>query len=239
MDFFKGFWLYLAQLSWWQSAIIIAMVVFIYVVGKFWTKVLTWIGTKLFPDSSDVIQYRMFWGLSNDAINIQIKNEIRRSFKENGFDILSGNDFVQYVKNQSKTMMSILRNHIINLYPTSKKLKIPMDDLLEFIRKKESEIEDIFFEIYSEAKKIKKNDEDKLKEIDEKFEKEIEKFINNKNNNDCNDCLLILHGKGEIVKNKKSNIKTLKSQMNFSEQKLSKIHSDFLTYYSEKIKLGE
>lgn len=235
-DFFKGFWGYMSILPWWQSLIVIFIVIFTIVVGKFWRDVITWIGDRIVGDKL-TLQYRMFWGLTNDAINIQLKDEIRRSFKENGFDELSGSEFSQYVKNQSKLIISKLRNHIINLYPPNKKgISISMEEILDYIDKRESTIEDVVFEIYIESKKIKKQDVESTKKIDEKFEKEIDTFIKKKNETmDCKNCLVVLFGKREIAENKISKIKTLKAQMNFAEQKLSEIHSDFLSFFSEKL----
>jgi len=235
-DFFKGFWGYVASLPWWQSAIIICAVVFIFVVGKFWTKVITWIGDRFTNNLSKTFQYRMFWGLSNDVFHIQMKDEIRRSLKENGFDVLSGNDFSQYVKNQSKILIVMLKNHFINLYPPKdKRIIIQIEKILEFVDKKESKIEDIIFEIYIEAKKIKKQDVSAMEEIDKKFEEEIENFIKKKNLDDCKSCFVILFGKREIAENKRQRIKSLKTQMNFVEQKISEIHSSFLSFYSDNL----
>jgi len=237
VDFFKGFWEYVSNLPWWQGTTVICLVVFIFVVGKFWTKVITWIGEIFTTSLPETVQYRMFWGLSNDALNIQMKDEIRRSFKENGFDEMSGNEFSQYVKNQSKILMSLLKNHFINLYPPNdKKITVPMEKVLEFIDKKESVIEDIIFEMYIEAKRVKKQDNQTLQEIDTKFIEEIQNFIKKKSSNDdCKSCFVILFGKREIAENKKTKIKSLKAQMNFAEQKLSEIHSSFLSFYSENL----
>lgn len=235
-NFFKGFWEYMSILPWWQSLIVIFVVIFTIIVGKFWKDVITWIGNRIIGDSL-TLQYRMFWGLTNDAINIKLKDEIRRSFKENGFEKISGLEFSQYVKNQSKVLMSILKNHIINLYPPNKTgIKISMEEILDFVDKKESNIEDIIFEIYIEAKKIKKQDIELMMKIENRFGKEIDSFIEKKNGNiDCKSCIIVLFGKREILENKMLKIKTLKSQMNFAEQKLSEIHSDFLSFFSEKL----
>lgn len=233
-DFLKGFWGYVSGLTeWWQGAILICTIVFILVIGKFWRNIISWIGNRIFQETSEAFQYRMFWGLTNDAIHIKMKDEIRRSFKENGYQELSGNDFAQYVKNQSKILISILKSHFINLYPDDKRIKVKMEDILGFLEKQDSKIEDIIFEMYIESKRIKKQDNDDLLSIDEKFEKEIETFIKKKNSGDCKQCFIILFGKREIAENKKSKIKTLKTQMNFAEQKLSEIHSNFLSFYSE------
>jgi len=238
IEFFKGFWQYATTLEWWQSAIIIISIVFITIVGKFWTKVITWIGDRFSKqDSMETLQYRMFWGLINDAINIRAKDEVRRSFKENGFSEMEGNDFNQYVKNQTKTIMSLIKNHIINLYPHNcKSVKIKMDDIINYVKGNEHNFDKVIEEIYQEAKRMKIQDRQLLNKIDIEFEKDINSFVESKKQNgECINCFGILFGKREIVENKKSQIKTLKSQMNFAEQKLTEIQSDFISYYSESI----
>jgi hypothetical protein len=230
-EFFKGFWGFIGALAWWQGLIVLVVVMITFFIGKYWKNI-----SKMFGSSSDTLQYRMFWGLISDAFNIKVKDEIRRSFKENGFHDSSGNDFSIYVKNQSNVLVSILKDHIMNLYPpNSSKMVVNLDEILDYIDKNESVMEDRFFEIYIEAKKLKKYEVDTIATIDKKFEEEIGRFIKKKTPDDCKNCLIILFGKREIAENKKNKIKTLKSQMNFTEQKLTEIMSDFLTFFSEKI----
>lgn len=135
MNFFNQyFFQYLNGMSWWQGLIVIFIVIFAFAVGKFWRNVITWIGERITGNTklTTTLQYRMFWGLSNDALNIQMKDEIRRSIKENGFYELNGNDFSQYVKNQTKVLISIFRKHIINLYPPDEnRIIISMANVLQ------------------------------------------------------------------------------------------------------------
>jgi hypothetical protein len=238
-EFFKGFWGYVSTLDWWQGLVVIFIVIFAFAVGKFWRNVLTWIGERITGNTklTTTLQYRVFWGLSNDALNIQMKDEIRRSIKENGFYELNSNDYTQYVKNQTKVLISIFRKHIINLYPPDEnRIIISMADVLQYIDEKEGIFEDVFLEIYNEAKKIKNQDDEYINDIDDKFEKEIIEYTTSQNKEvDCKVCFSILFGKREIANNKKSRIKSLKAQMNFAEQKLATLHSNFLSFYSDKL----
>lgn len=238
-EFFKGLFAYITNnnLEWWQGLIIMVVVMITYFIGKFWKNVFSWIGSKFIIEKNETLQYRMFWGLINDAVNIRMKDEIRRSFKENGFHELGGNEFSSYVKNQSKNLVSIIKNHIINLYPIGQSLSVSMESILDEIDKKDSVFEDIFFEIYTEAKTFKCQDDWSLDEIDKKFEEEILNFIKSRKPDDCVSCFSILFGKREIAENKKSKYKTLKSQMNFAERKLTEIQSILITFYSDKINL--
>jgi len=237
IEFFKTLIQYVANFEWWQGLIILAVMTFILLVGKFWRNVLNLLGVKMLGEKSETLYYRMFWGISNDAINIKMKDEIRRSFKENGFDKMSEKDFLQYVKNQSKNLVSSLRNHIINLYPPDNRgMLVSMEEILQQIDQDESKYESFFLEIYMEAKKFKKQDEDGIEDIDKKFEKEINEFIKTKSPADCGSCVTIMFGKKVIADNKKTKYnKTLKSQMNFAEQKLTEIHSSLITFFSEKM----
>jgi len=237
LDFFKELIQYVSAFEWWQGLIILLTMTFLLIVGKFWRNVLSFIGVKLFGEKSETLYYRMFWGLSNDAINMKMKDEIRRSFKENGFHDLDEKDFLQYVKNQSKSLISYLRNHVINLYPPDNRgMLVSMEEILVQIDKDESKFESVILEIYMEAKKFKKQDDESIEEIDKKFEQEINEFTNNKNDKDCGSCVTVMFGKKLITENKKSKfLKTLKSQMNFAEQKLTEMHSSLISFYSDKI----
>lgn len=240
------FFQYLTGMPWWQGLIILFVVLVTIFIGKYWRNIFT---IFLYPlsligiifsrgEKTKTLQYRMFWGLTNDAINIRIKDELRRSFKENGFHELEGNDFSIYVKNQSKNLISILRNHIINLYPPNNKgkdIKISMEEILEEIDKRERDFDDLFEEIYNESKKFIIQYNESMEDIDKKFEEEITEFSKNKTFSDCGSCVTIMFGKKLIADNKKSKFKTLKSQMNFAERKLTELHSSLINFYSEKI----
>lgn len=236
VDFIKELFGYVKGFEWWQGLIILFVLMVTFFIGKYWRNVFDLVGIKFYGEKSDTLQYRMFWGLTNDAINIRMKDEIRRSFKENGFHELGGNQFSQYVKNQSKNLIGILKNHIINLYPpNTKKIIVSMDEILEYIDIKESSFEDFFFEIYTEAKKCKRQDEEAIQEIDKKFEEEINNFALEKSHSDCGSCVTVMFGKKLIAENKKAKYKTLKTQMNFAERKLGELHSSLIAFFSEKI----
>jgi len=236
LDFFKELIKYVSAFEWWEGLIILSVITFILLVGKFWRNVLAFLGIKMLGEKSETLYYRMFWGLSNDAVNIKMKDEIRRSFKENGFCELDEKDFLQYVKNQSKNLVAALRNHIINLYPPDNRgMLVSMEEILDQIDKDEAKYESFFLEIYMEAKKFKRQDDEEINEIDKRFEQEITDFAKNKTNVDCGSCVTIMFGKKVIAENKKSKFKTLKSQMNFTEQKLTELHSSLISFYSDKI----
>lgn len=132
---------------------------------------------------NEIIQYRMFWGLIKDII-YNISDEIRRSFKENGFYDIKGNDFAIYVKDKNKTLISMLREYLKNMYPDSNKIIVPLREIINHVSDLTKDLEDIVFEIYIEAKRLNEECSNKVlvldKEIltirDEVFQ-EIDDFI--------------------------------------------------------------
>jgi len=144
------------------------------------TMFLDFYNSKIFNSVADnktqTTQYRMFWGLIRDALYIRMKDEIRRSFKENGFYHKSGSEFQIYVREQHKNIFGILKQHVINLYPSNiEDLVVNMNEIVKFIVSKKDRLEDIAFEIYTSAKEIKKKIEEDIKELEYKYlEKKIQ-----------------------------------------------------------------
>lgn len=237
-QFFKGFWDYLGNLNWIQALITIVVVILTFFIGKYGKSIFKWITEKILLRSThtDTIQYRMFWGLVRDVIFIQVKDGLRRAMIENGFEDFSGNEYSMYVKDKSKWFMSLIKQHIVNLYPSPNfKLKVTMDEMIKFLDSWHNEFEDIVFEIFNEAKKIKKQNLEYVKKLDDDFVHEIEAYVqsNKSHEKNCTECLMMLFGKREVVESRKRKVQTLKTQMNIVEQKLIEIQSKLLTYYSE------
>lgn len=132
----------------------------------------------------EVLNYRMFWGLVRDALFFRMRDEMRRSFKENGFYNMSGQLFSIFVKEKSRVLHTILRNHIINLYPNNQCL-ISMEKVLTFINGVfERDFEDMIFSVYEESKRIKRQCMQNILDIKNriemdtlKFQQEIDEFI--------------------------------------------------------------
>lgn len=236
-DVLTGFWKWLTPFEWWQGLIVLAVMLIIFKYFPLLWKAFRNLCLLVFNGAkSETLQYRMYWGLVNNVLSILLKNELRRSFKENGFDNLSGHEFASFVKDKSKTLHAMLRQHLMDLYPPDeRKLFVSMEEIMDYLDKKESEYEDIIFEIFIEAKKFKRHEIETYKKIDINFGDEVERFVKKNKDMNCMNCLLVLFGKREIAENKKRNIKTLKSQMNFTEQKLIELHSDLMDFYSKKL----
>lgn len=237
-DLLYGFWNYVSWLDWWQAIIIIIVVLSAILIDKFARPIFKWIGRIIVRKKfeSNTLQYRMFSGIVNESLNILIKNEFRRSCKENHLDQLTGLDFNNYVKDKHKRIIAILKKHIIDFYPSNSNLKISIDNILEYIKSKDSFYEDMVLAIFTEARQIKIDNDKKLVEIENEFINDMNNFVRNESKNvDCRNCLLIILSKKEILGSKKETIHILKNQMNFVEQKLIEIYSDLANFYSSKL----
>lgn len=105
-----------------------------------------------------------------------IKKELRRSFKENGFHELSGKLFSEYVKNISSHLIDIGKAYMVDKYPSD--MMVPLEERLDKLN--ESHIEDIVFDVYTNAKEIRNEAEVKAKKLDDDFKTEINDFMKNK-----------------------------------------------------------
>lgn len=121
-------------------------------------------------------QYRLYQGILSLSL-MSVKDEFRRSFKENGFEELSGTEFTHYVKNKVLTLVSIGRDHLFNLYPYEG-MYISVEERTKWLDSNLSTIEDLCFEVYVKVKEIKLESRRKVKEIEKEFSKEIDELLN-------------------------------------------------------------
>lgn len=103
-----------------------------------------------------------------------VKEEILRTFLENGFHELSGERFSLYVKNKTKDLIRIGKQYMLTKYPPHG-MKISLES--RFDRLDEKYIEDVTFDVYVNAKSIRNNAEYKIEKIKEDFKKDQEEFI--------------------------------------------------------------
>jgi hypothetical protein len=120
----------------------------------------------------ETIQYKLYLGLINDALFL-VKDELRRALKENGFHEKSGLEFSAYVKDKVKHIVYLIEQHMRNLYPMMGMI-VSLEKELENINKNIYKIEDILFELFSDAKSIKTGADLKLQAC----EGELLRFIN-------------------------------------------------------------
>lgn len=98
-----------------------------------------------------------------------VKDEVRRSFKENGFHELSGVEFQNYVKNKTTDLLNRARSYLIHRYPSN--MIIPLDSRLD--RLNVSKMEDICFDIYINAKDTRVRIQAEKEELKQTYINEI------------------------------------------------------------------
>lgn len=123
------------------------------------------------------VQNKLFYGLLRDAIYINIRDTMRRAFKENGFYELDGNEFAAYVKDKSKILIAMITQHMRNLYPISPDIIVTIDDVITMIEDDARKVEDIAFEIFIHAKDVKLTTDSDIKGIDTEFSDWVNNFI--------------------------------------------------------------
>lgn len=124
---------------------------------------------------TEAVQHKLFYGLLKDAL-LLVKDEIRRSLKENGFFELDGSGFSFYVKDKEKTLVSLMEQHLRNLYP-DRGVVLNVQDVLKLFGNRAGQIEEIVFEMYTYSKNIKVDADLKMKELKTQFGAWIDSFI--------------------------------------------------------------
>jgi len=149
------------------------------------SKMINYYSDKLYASTSldvvndnQIVEFRMFSHLIHTTLHILIKDEIRRSFKENGFDDLTDSEFNTYLKDKHSTLFSVLKQQIVNLYPPpGSKMIIPMDSVNKYLNSIKDDIREMVSEIFIEAKEIKLDDLKKLETLKKSFTKDMENFV--------------------------------------------------------------
>jgi hypothetical protein len=104
----------------------------------------------------------------------QVKDEVRRSFKENGFHELKDSDFREYVKDKTRAIISIAKNYFINRYP-HQGMQIGLSE--RFVKLDEARIEDLTNEVFIKAKEIRNDIDEQIKKLNESFANDMGKFM--------------------------------------------------------------
>jgi len=120
-------------------------------------------------------QYKLYQGLLGSTM-VAIKDEFRRSFKENGFEEMSGQEFTHYIKGKLANIVSLGREHLFNLYPYDGMI-VSITARKDWLDTKLNVLEDICFEIYGNAKDIKRDAAKKVDEIEKEFVKEMDEIV--------------------------------------------------------------
>lgn len=110
---------------------------------------------------------------------ISVKDEIRRSFKENGFIELSDTEFSQYIKNKVTSMLMISRTYLKQHYIETDDTIVTLDHRFKKMDSyHRGKVEDITFQVFNKAKDLSRAAKVKRKDLDNSFTGEIDAFIN-------------------------------------------------------------
>ena len=111
---------------------------------------------------------------------LSVKDELRRSFKDNGFSDLSQTELQQYIKNKVDTLITIARAYLKHHYVETEETIVTLD----FRFKKmdschKSKIEDIVSQMFNKAKDLVIIIENRRGELDKSLKSEIDAFVIN------------------------------------------------------------
>lgn len=131
--------------------------------------------TEKTPGSIDEgIQYKMAYGLLKDAI-LGIKDEYRRSLKENGFYYLDNTDFLDFISNKVANTHSMLIQFIRNIFPDRAGIIHP-DEIIEAIGKEHDSFSKAIKDIYTFAQSARRESDENIIEIKNEFKRWIDDF---------------------------------------------------------------
>lgn len=125
--------------------------------------------------SDKEIESKMFYGLFKEAL-YKVKREIRRSYKENGFCGIGEVDFINFIKDKTRVLISILIRNLRNIYPTQGTL-IDIDSIVADIESKYDTIHEYIKDIFTYAKQVIEENEKEMEEMKKEFKEWTKKFI--------------------------------------------------------------
>lgn len=135
--------------------------------------------TKTFNKSSqidDAVQYKLIYGLLKDALH-KIKDEIRRSFKDNGFWDMEVSEFSSYLKDRTQVLYSMFIHYIRNMYPDKEGL-LSSNEIINIIESKNNFLANLINDMYMFSRDVKIQTDKEIKQVQQDFSEWIDKFIN-------------------------------------------------------------
>ena len=121
------------------------------------------------------VQYKLILGIIKDAF-VTIKNELRRSFKDNGFHELSGSELSVYTKNETNSLINIIIQHVQNIYPDNDNI-LDISEIVKAILAIKPDIEPVVHDIYANAKNTQEDVGERIVDIQKQFCSWVDSFI--------------------------------------------------------------
>lgn len=123
-------------------------------------------------EKKEVILYKE---LVSSALR-EVKDEIRRSYKDNGFDDLDSKALDDYIKDRYDYIDSLFRSYLTYNYPNT--MMIPLDEKLRIAEiEVVPEFKDIIKEIYVNAKDVRLSIEKQLEDLQKQFIDQLDKVV--------------------------------------------------------------
>lgn len=127
----------------------------------------------------ETTRYELFCSVLREVMHI-IKDEIRRSFKENGYFDFQEGEFSNYLRNKMDYLESLALNHFSSRYPSYNKI-LPLSEIKEIYLDNRKELESTLREVFTISRSIKTKADTEVKNKKEEFKKRIDSFINKRN----------------------------------------------------------
>jgi hypothetical protein len=121
------------------------------------------------------IQHKLIYGLFKDAL-IGVKDEIRRSFKDNGFFDLNNAEFTAYTKDRVSVISSMLNQYIRNMFPNKPGL-LSLNEVVEIARLENNFLSILIHDLYAHARESKIEAEARINRIQQDFGRWVDEFI--------------------------------------------------------------
>jgi len=133
--------------------------------------------TGLSLDMKESQECNLFEARLGEIMQI-MKDEIRRSFKENGFHEISEVEFSVYINGQTKTLSHMINSYLAANYPRQMILTLDeVQDLFEILHR---DMEDIIEYVYRNAKEVELDTEQKISVLENQYELTIDNFATEK-----------------------------------------------------------
>jgi hypothetical protein len=130
------------------------------------------------PDEKETyleIESKMFYGLLKDVLS-KVKQEIRRSCKENGFCELSDLELSNYINDKTKVLSSILTRELKNIYPAYGTL-VPIEYIITDINSIADNFHKYIEDIFTYAKQVIIENEKEAKEQKAQYQEWVSNFV--------------------------------------------------------------
>jgi len=142
------------------------------------TSLLNAVSKKIVRGSTvdESIQYKLIYGLLKDSL-LKIKDEIRRSFKDNGFWDMDVSDFSYYLKDRTQVLKSMFIQYVQNMYPDRGGI-IDACTFIEIIEEQSPFLTGLIHDLYMYSRDVKISTDKEVKETQQTFTKWVDEFIN-------------------------------------------------------------